>query len=760
MANSAGTIQCPNYSCQADNHQSDKFCHSCGTPLIKRYLWAMGSGIDPYKLGDAIADRYLLVRERILLDTTPAVPPDTPEEVPPELLPYLKLSPHRLHIPQVYGRLKVTEKRRNSEIWLLEDMPIRGSEAGEEEGKLFPELTSLWQNTPPVRQLNWLWQWANLWEPLLAQGVASSLMEISCLRVEGSLLRLLELKIDRKTPPTLQQLGQLWLTLIDGASPEIKRYFHEICTQLIQQQITTSDQLVTILDRGLYDCARSQKRTYKIITATDSGPSRDHNEDDCYPPSGELIVSETDDRRTLAIVCDGIGGHPGGEIASPLAINTLSQRLETLSESLENWHPETISQELEEAACAANDAISQQNDRENRSDRQRMGTTLVMAKTFAHEMYITHVGDSRVYWVTKQGCHQVTQDDDLASREVRLGYSLYRNALQHRSSGSLVQALGISSSATLHPTVQRFVIDESCIFLLCSDGLSDYDRVDQYWQREIIPILEGSIDLPTAATRLIEIANTQNGHDNATVALVYCEVTPYPESGQTELSPPQLELMPPVLANPGKTAISKTPQIAAERNNKRPWWLFFVFVVFFFLGLGGVLAAIKFGGIDLVARLIGRGDVASINTSPDHVSDPEITPSQPESIPETSPAALEKTPTSVAVLNVPKLIELKELIKSQSKDISLVKEPEKILKLGLVPRGSILQVIGSKKHQDEEWALLRVCSIGTENIEVERPIPREKLAKKGDIGWVKAADVLVEPNFQSTPEQKSECSVR
>ncbi len=759
MANSAGTLQCPNYSCQAANHQTDKFCHSCGTPLLKRYLWARGSGIDPYKLGDAIADRYLLVRERILLDTTPAVPPDTPEEVPPEFLPYLKLSPHRLHIPQVYGRLKVTEKRRNSEIWLLEDVPIRGSEAGTEEGELFPELTSVWQNTPPVRQLNWLWQWANLWQPLLAQGVASSLMETPFLRVEGSLLRLLELKIDRKTPPTLQQLGQLWLTLIDGASPEIKRYFHELCTQLIQQQITTSDQLVTILDRGLYDCARSQKRTYKIITATDSGPSRDHNEDDCYPPSGELIVSETDDRRTLAIVCDGIGGHPGGEIASPLAINTLSQRLETLSESLENWHPESINIELEEAACAANDVISQQNDRENRSDRQRMGTTLVMAKTFAHEMYITHVGDSRVYWVTKQGCHQVTQDDDLASREVRLGYSLYRNALQHRSSGSLVQALGISSSATLHPTIQRFVVDESCIFLLCSDGLSDYDRVDQYWQREIIPILEGSIDLPTAAARLIEIANTQNGHDNATIALVYCEVTPYPESGQTELSPPQLELMPPVLANPAKTAISKMPQIATERKNKRPWWLFFV--MFLFLGLGGVIAAMKLGGMDLVSRLIDKVDVASRNNSPDNVSAPQTSPSEPEIILKNSPISdtiLAETPVRISILNVQNLTEGKELIKAQGKDISLVQLPEKPLKVGLVPRGSILQVIANKQHQQEEWLGFRVCSIGSGNVEFERPIPREKLVKKGDFGWVKAADVLVEPNFQSTVEQRSECS--
>ena len=760
MANSAATLQCPNYSCQADNHQSDKFCRSCGTPLIKRYLWAMGAGIDAYKLGDAIADRYLLVGERILLDTTPAVPPDTPEEVPPEFLPYLKLSPHRLHIPQVYGRLKVTEKRRNSEIWLLEDVPIRGSEAGTEEGQLFPELTKVWQNTPAVRQLNWLWQWANLWQPLLNQGVASSLIVPLFLRVEGSHLRLLELKFDRKASPTLQQLGQLWLTLIDGVSPDIKRYFHEICTDLTQKQITTSDQLVTILDRGLYDCARSQKRTYKIVTATDSGPSRDHNEDACYPPSGELILSETDSN-TLAIVCDGIGGHPGGEIASPLAINTLYQRLETQSESLENWQPESISQELEEAACAANDVISQQNDRENRSDRQRMGTTLVMAKTFAHEMYITHVGDSRVYWVTKQGCHQVTQDDDLASREVRLGYSLYRNALQHRASGSLVQALGISSSATLHPTVQRFVIDESCIFLLCSDGLSDYDRVEQYWQKEILPILEGEIDLPKAVESLIKIANTQNGHDNVTIALVYCEVTPYPESGQTELSPPQLELLPPGLANPAKTAIVKTRQIGADGKNNRPWWLLLGMVLF--LGLGGVIAVMKIGGIDLVYRLIGREDVASINTSPDNVSAPEIIPSESVSLPEISPspsAIPAGTPVQISVLNIQKLTEEKKLLTSHSKDISLVQRPEKPVKVGLVPRGSILQVIGSQKHQESEWVGFRVCSIGTGNIETQRPIPREKLVKKGDTGWVKAADVLVEPNLQSTPEQKNECSAK
>ncbi|HBE17520.1 MAG TPA: serine/threonine protein phosphatase [Cyanobacteria bacterium UBA11149] len=746
MANSAGTIQCPNYSCQAVNHQSDKFCHSCGTPLIKRYLWAIGSGIDGYGMGSTMADRYLVVGKRILLDTTPAIEPDMPEEVSPEFLPYLKLSPHRLHIPQVYGWVKVAEKRHNSEIWLLEDVPISPS------GELYPQLTNVWHNTPGIRQLNWLWQWANLWQPLLAQGVVRSLTEPSSLRVAGSHLRLLELQSDRKDSPTLQQLGQFWLTLVEGASPEIKRYFQEVCTQLTQKQIITSEQLVTILDRGLYDCARSQKRTYQIFTLTDSGPSRDGNEDACYPASGELIVSETDGN-TLAIVCDGIGGHPGGEIASPLAIYTLYQKLENMAELLEEWHPESILQALEEAACAANDAISQQNDRENRSDRQRMGTTLVMATPFAHEMYITHVGDSRVYWVTKEGCHQVTQDDDLASREVRLGYSLYRNALQHRGSGSLVQALGISSSSILHPTVQRFAIDESCLFLLCSDGLSDYDRVEQYWEKEIIPILEGGIDLPTAARHLIDIANHKNGHDNATIALVYCEVTSSPTIEETELSPPPIELPPP---ENQITAIAKTRQIVDPLAKKRPWWLFLC--LFFFLGLGGVIGAMKFGGINLVSRLISisRGDIASTKTPP-NPSEIENIGSPSVSLPAISTPTPEATPT-VALLDPAKLTERKELIQSINKDIALVERPDKQEKLGLVPTGSILQVIGNQRHEEQEWVGLKICSLGTGNFEGNTSITDEKLLKKGETGWVKLAEVSVEPSFQGTEKQKVECA--
>jgi protein phosphatase len=160
----------------------------------------------------------------------------------------------------------------------------------------------------------------------------------------------------------------------------------------------------------------------------------------------------------------------------------------------------------------------------------------VMTLVYGHEAYIAHIGDSRVYRITRTGCHQMTLDDDLATREVRLNGILYRQALGMMSSGSLFQALGMNSSTALHPNIRRMIVDEECIFLLCSDGVSDRDRVEQYWQTEILPVLEGKVDLATACQRMINMANTHNGHDNSTVALVHCQVKQPVEAGQSTAS--------------------------------------------------------------------------------------------------------------------------------------------------------------------------------------------------------------------------------
>jgi protein phosphatase len=530
MENDAVTLCCPNEYCQSANPLTHKFCQQCSTLLPKRYLWAVGDALDHYHPGSILADasgqsqRYLVINKSILLDIKPGLLPQIPElDDVDKIKPYLKLIPYRLHIPQVYGVLNLNNGQIKTEILLLERPPLI-IDATITEANLCSTLDTVWSEASSIRQLHWLWQLANLWQPLAIEGVASSLIDPYVLRVEGVLIRLLELRFDGKNPPTLSQLGEFWWQLLKNTKPNIAPFVQQVCDLLIQGEINSSSQLIHILDQGLSQLEKFQTTTIKIYSKTDSGPSRPRNEDACYP-SADTLINKPPQDNALAIVCDGIGGHEGGNVASNLAIETIKQQVKELTSlPYDNIDPSMLLSDLERAVATANDKISQRNDSENRQGRQRMGTTIVMALPVAHEIYITHVGDSRAYWITRHSCHQVTLDDDVASREVRLGYALYREALQHSGSGSLVQALGMSKSTSLHPTSQRFIIDEDAVFLLTSDGLSDFDRVEESWETEILPILSGKTSIEDVAKRLIEVANTKNGHDNVTVALVHYDV--------------------------------------------------------------------------------------------------------------------------------------------------------------------------------------------------------------------------------------------
>ncbi|HEY9702865.1 MAG TPA: serine/threonine protein phosphatase, partial [Allocoleopsis sp.] len=168
-------IQCVNIqgNCQHFNKLSDHFCTNCGTPLVKRYLFALSDKITTE--GEKLADRYVIVKPGVLLDTLPAMTPETTDEVPQELVPYLKLFVHRLHIPQVYGF--VTDSKYGT-IWLLEDGPIcHEGEYAKYPGQLMPTLNQSWQSASALRQLHWLWQIAKLWDAMQNQGVAKSLLQ-------------------------------------------------------------------------------------------------------------------------------------------------------------------------------------------------------------------------------------------------------------------------------------------------------------------------------------------------------------------------------------------------------------------------------------------------------------------------------------------------------------------------------------------------------------------------------------------------------
>ena len=678
--------------------------------MPKQYLLAVGEGIETLPAETLIAERYLLRQDCIVVDTRPEQFPEIPDGIPDEIAPYLRLFPYRLHLPLVYGLIPPEQNPLETPIWLLEQGPIDPTRQ-----TLMPSLWDLWPGTSAMRQLNWLWQIAQLWKPFQHQQVASSLLNPQLLRIEGPIVRLARLQIDRKAA-TLAQLGQLWQTAIETAHPKIQKFLGQLSDQMIAKEIRKPEQLIYQLDQAMAICGRSLTRRIEIITETDTGPTRSHNEDACYPER-DTVVKVQANSPALSIVCDGIGGQEGGEVASQVAIDVLRQQLENIRSHPANWNSASLIDRLKRATNMANDVICQRNDSERRQGRERMGTTLVMALTREHEVYITHVGDSRAYWITRTGCHQVTLDDDVASREVRLGYAFYRDAIQPRSSGALIQALGITSSATLYPTVQRFAIDEDCIFLLCSDGLSDKDRVESFWDSEILPILNGETDLISAKNRLIEIANTLNGHDNVTISIVYFRVST--KSGIYSL--PEIKVSPliPNLEEDVEedsdftqadedSEILKTDIVELSSPTKLPQiWLLSLGIAFL-LGLGGVLI-----------YLTGIFNPEKPNLSRVPAVSPTKTPT-----PTNSPEWRTSPPTA----SLKSLIQLGENTAGgdevPASSIRLLKEFGKPWIKGKVPEGTVFQVVEKQSTpQSGTWLELKICYLPNQdgNLTLRKP---------------------------------------
>jgi serine/threonine protein phosphatase PrpC len=381
-----------------------------------------------------------------------------------------------------------------------------------------------------LRQLCWLQQIASLWEPLAGQQVEASLLDLSQLRVDQALLRLTALS-PSTSDVSLVDLGHRWQSLVDTAQSAVQAHLQQISQALVAGQLTAAA-LVADLTQAIERLAQELTVAVDWVAYTDQGPSRQRNEDACYPQgkphhqhlSGQQIVTEP---LPLLLICDGIGGHEQGNVASHTAIDVLLKELQPLATE-PTLSLTVVSQRLRHAIALANTAIVNRNDNEYRAARARMGTTLVLA--LVHFPYVTlaHLGDSRAYRISQQTCYQLTLDDDVAAREARLGYALYQEALHMPSAGALVQALGINDSGYLYPTIQHLLLDDASVLLLCSDGLSDNDRVEMLWPHLVQPVVSHQRDLATVGQELVHQANRLNGHDNVTVGLL--RLTPLGDS--------------------------------------------------------------------------------------------------------------------------------------------------------------------------------------------------------------------------------------
>jgi len=579
-------ICCPNSQCSDPlNPLGSLQCASCDTPLIYRYLWAVGELAKKTPVGTQVAGRYYVLSPYIWLDTQPGLMPEIPTEWSEGVQPYFHLYPYQLHLPEIYG-FCLLSAQDSVETLLLENVPL------DQKGVLYPAIAHLWSYTSPVRQLYWLWQMLELWQPLQEQGVAASLLAVENVRVEGWRIRLCQLIHDAEIlPPAmadaalpalgLADLANVWLGWVEQANPAIAPSLKELCQQM-QTQPDWKD-VAQSLNRLLLQQTALLPLRIQGYGQTETGPERSHNEDSCYPTQAD----RADPLATrLAIVCDGIGGHEGGEVASQLAVQSIKPQIQALLAEMSHQpdllSPEVVTEQLDSVVRVVNNLIATQNNLQAREARRRMGTTLIMAIQLpqpvftrdglaenSHELYLVNVGDSRAYWITPRYCHRLTVDDDVSTREVRLGRAIYREALDRPDAGALTQAIGTRDADLIHPTIQRFVIEEDGILLLCSDGLSDNGLVEQFWASLTEPVFKGKTSLESLARDWIGLASEKNGYDNISLVMLLCRVSPpvadvtFPpgttrQTAETEWSPAS-QAIAQAGAEDGATAVPTSP---------------------------------------------------------------------------------------------------------------------------------------------------------------------------------------------------------
>lgn len=238
------------------------------------------------------------------------------------------------------------------------------------------------------------------------------------------------------------------------------------------------------------------------------------NNEDCVLVNEELGIY---------LLADGMGGHSGGEVASKLALDEISdffdknrditeKEINALSEFPENL---TLpGRKLMYAVVCANEAILKKS-RQNKS-LAGMGTTVVAIHEAGENLHLSHVGDSRIYLLREGALKQMTRDHSLFNAEMDKG-DMPKEKMRKTPFGKrLTKALGHLSGAGVD--VKTALPRKGDIFLLCSDGLTDMLDDDN-----ILAIINGSGSLETAGDELVETANIAGGVDNISAVLLRIE---------------------------------------------------------------------------------------------------------------------------------------------------------------------------------------------------------------------------------------------
>lgn len=241
---------------------------------------------------------------------------------------------------------------------------------------------------------------------------------------------------------------------------------------------------------------------------TDVGRKRDHNED-YYLIDKDL---------GLYIVCDGMGGHAAGEVASEHAANTVKRVVLANKSVLDDFARSDVPDSRErvialvenavQTACSEIYAMATAD-----SGKAGMGTTLVMMIVVAGKGVMGHVGDSRLYMVRGGQIHQFSDDHSYCTEMIKRGKMTREQARQSPYANVITRAVGIQESVQVDTLL--FDILPGDTFLICSDGLHGYTE-DPNELAELLDVKEAA----TIPQSLVDIANTRGGKDNVTAIIL------------------------------------------------------------------------------------------------------------------------------------------------------------------------------------------------------------------------------------------------
>ena len=257
---------------------------------------------------------------------------------------------------------------------------------------------------------------------------------------------------------------------------------------------------------------KGNEDNYLLLNIADSKTWTSSQEPDDFTVKSKKF--EVDEQGIVLAVSDGMGGALAGEVASQMAVETVSKRLlnddpdATLSPENPN---SSLIERLYDATVYSNHLIHNQ----GRIDPQfsGMGATFTGVGITPEGVDLIQVGDSRAYLIRNAKIYQVTKDQSLVQQLIDSQQISPEDAETHPLKNVILQALGAQNE--VYPIPARLIPQRNDILLLCSDGLSNKLHAE-----DLLRIVLDNLDeLDSACVQLIKEANENGGEDNITVVL-------------------------------------------------------------------------------------------------------------------------------------------------------------------------------------------------------------------------------------------------